>query len=198
VREINTSDLSVPQNGEAWVYQGIAFPRRVYEDIKNRPIRLEVNYSLTLLEGNSYTIPALGGNQVLPGLGRCTTKMDAEGDDIKLHCMQAGVQASCGAAFLEHVPSGRRNPAAFGCGPDYAPFLIELVPDGMSRFEAEIRFHDLSGVTKYPVDAAQLPESRVVVRVYQAQDHFSRQLVIPEIRLSDWESIDHNLAAQNR
>jgi len=61
----------------------------------------------------------------------------------------------------------------------------------------EIRFHDLSGLTKYPVDASKLPESRLVIRVYRAKDHFTRQLVIPKIRWSDWESIDHNLVAQN-
>jgi hypothetical protein len=198
VREINTSDLSVPQNGEAWVYQGIAFPRQVYEGIKNRRLRLEVDYSLTLLEGNSYTIPALGGDRVPSGLGRCTTKMDDDGDDINLRCVQAGLHAPCGAAFLEHNSSGRRNPAAFGCGPDYAPFLVQLAPDGLSRFETGIRFHDLSGLAKYPVDATQLPNSLVVVRVYKAQDHFTRQLVIPEIRLSDWESIEHGQVAENR
>lgn len=75
---------------------------------------------------------------------------------------------------------------------------MQLVPDGMSRFGTEIRFHDLSGLAKFPVDATQLPDSRVVVRVYQAQDHFTRQLVIPEIRLSDWESIEHSQVAENR
>lgn len=79
MREIKTSDLPVPQNGELWIYQGVAFPRSVYEGIKNRPLQLEVDYSLTLLEGSSYAIPALGGDQVLPGLGTCTTKMDDDG-----------------------------------------------------------------------------------------------------------------------
>ena len=198
VREVKTSDLSVPQDGEAWIYQGIAFPRGLYGRVKNQSLRLEVDYSLTLLEGSAYTIPTIGGYQMLPGLGRCSTKMDDDGDEIELHCIEAGLQLSCGAAFLEHVPSGQRNPAAFGCRPNYAPFLDQLVPDGLSRFETEIPFHDLSGLTKYPVDAAQLPESRVVVRVYQAQDHFTRQLVIPEIRLSDWESIEHNEVSENR
>jgi hypothetical protein len=61
-----------------------------------------------------------------------------------------------------------------------------------------IRFHNLSGLAKYPVEAPDLPESRVVVRVYQPQDHFTRQLVIPQIRLSDWESMEHTHVAANR
>ena len=198
MREINTSDLSVPQNGETWIYQSIAFPRGLYGHIKSQRLRLQINYSLTLFEGNSYAIPALGGDQVVPGLGRCTTKMDDDGDDINLRCIQAGQASSCASAFLEHVPSGQRNPTLFSCQPLYAPFLVQLVPDGLSRPGAGLRFHDLSGLTKYPVDAAQLPESRVVIRVYQAQDHFTRQLVIPGIRLSDWESTAQNHLAESR
>ena len=140
----------------------------------------------------------MGAAQVLPDLGRCSTEMDDEGDDIQLHCMQAGHAPSCASVFLEHVPSGRKNPAAFSCSPNYAPFLVQFVPDGITRFGGEIRFHDLSGLAKYPVDASDLPKSRLVIRVYQAQDHFTRQLIIPEIRLSDWESVEHNQVADNR
>lgn len=44
----------------------------------------------------------------------------------------------------------------------------------------------------------ELPESRAVIRVYQAQDHFTRELVVPQIRLSDWESLEHNQVAESR
>jgi hypothetical protein len=198
VRRIKTNDLSVPQDGEAWIYHGIPLPRNLYPHIKNQPLRLEIDYSFTLLQGGTYNIPALGGNQELPGLGRCTTNMDADGDDIDLRCTKTGPAPSCASAYLEHVPSGRRNPTVFGCQPNYAPFLDQMVPDGIARFGIGVRFHDLSGLAKYPVEAADLPESRVVVRVYGPQDHFTRQLVIPQIRLSDWESVEHKQAAENR
>jgi hypothetical protein len=189
LRLIKTKDLSVPQDGEAWIYQGIPLPRGLYPHVKNQPLRLEIDYSFTLLQGDTYDIPALGGNQVLPGLGRCITNMDSDGDDIDLHCMKTGRAPSCASAYLEHVPSGRRNPTAFGCLPNYAPFLDQMVPDGIARFGVGIRFHDLSGLAKYPVEAGDLHDSRVIVRVYQPQDHFTRQLVIPQIRLIDWESV---------
>jgi hypothetical protein len=199
VRQISSKDLSVPQDGGTWVYQGLALPRRLYERIKNQPLRLEIDYSLTLWQpkGNSQTIPALGGNQVLPGVGRCTTKMDDDGDDINLSCMQTGVPPSCASVFLEHVPSGRRNPASFFFAANYSPYLLQEDSDGIARFGAGVRFHDLTGLAKYPVDSSQLPESRVVIRVYQAQDHFTRRLVIPNIRLSDWESVEHNQVAES-
>ena len=190
VRGVATKDLSVPQDGEAWIYQGVALPRGLYEHIKNQPLHVEIDYSLTLLQGASYAIPALGGDQRIPGMGHCTTKMDDDGDDIDLQCMQLGVAPSCGMAFLEHVPSGRRNPAAISCQPYYAPYWDNLGRDAIVRFGIGIRYHDLSGLAKYPVDASQLPESRVVIRPYQPQDHFTRRLVIPNIRLSDWESVE--------
>jgi hypothetical protein len=196
VRDIGPKDLSLSQDGETRMYQGIALPRRLYDRIKNQPLTVEIDYSLTLLEGDVHTIPALGGKQALPGVGRCTTKMDDDGDDINLFCMQAGVPPFCASAFLEHVPSGRRNPTAFSCRPSYSPYVQGY--DGLARFGAGVRFHDLSGLIQYPVDAAQLPESRVVIRAYKAQDHFTRQLVILQIRLSDWESIERTQVAENR
>jgi hypothetical protein len=197
-REIATKDLSVPQDGEAWIYQGISFPRAVYEHIKNRPMHVEVDYSLTLFQGRLYYLPALGADQRIPRLGHCTTKVDDDGDDVNLRCIQAGPWSQCVSAFLEHVPSGQRNPAIFSCQPYYAPYLDQLVPDSMVRFGAGVRFHDLSGLARYPVDVSQLPESRLVLRVYEAQDHFMRQLVTPEIRLSDWESLERTQVAENR
>jgi len=40
------------------------------------------------------------------------------------------------------------------------------------------------------VDASQLPQSRVVLRIYQPQEHSTRRLVITEIHLSGWESLE--------
>ena len=58
----------------------------------------------------------------------------------------------------------------------------------MGRFGMTLPFFDPSGLAQYPVEGSQLGESRVVLRVYRPVDHFTRRLVIPEIRLRDWES----------
>jgi hypothetical protein len=42
------------------------------------------------------------------------------------------------------------------------------------------------------VDGGKLQDSKAVMRVYEAVDHFGRKLVIPEIRLSDWEAAQAN------
>jgi hypothetical protein len=36
------------------------------------------------------------------------------------------------------------------------------------------------------VDESQLKRERVLFRVYQPEAHFTRQVAIPDIRLSDW------------
>jgi len=124
--------------------------------------------------------------------------MDDDGDDVQLRCIQAGGESNCVAFFLEHAPSGRQNPIRFGCWPNYSPYSAQYTPDSLTRFEGAVPFRDLSGLAKYPVDAAKLPESRVVLRIYQPQEHFTRRLVIPEIHLSDWESLEHDRAVASR
>jgi len=58
----------------------------------------------------------------------------------------------------------------------------------MAHFGANIPFRDASGLAKFPVDGPQLPQSHVVIRVYEPEDHLTRSLVIPPIRLKDWEA----------
>src|SRR5207248_7376390 len=198
-REIGPADMDVPKDfipgaGAALVYQGLPLPRHLYERVNDQPLHLEINYSLTLLNSNTYNIPALGGDTLVPAVGRCRTQMDDDGDDVLLRCIQAGGESNCVAFFLEHAPSGRRNPIRFGCWPNYSPYSAQYTPDSLTRFEGAAPFRDLSGLAKYPVDAAKLPESRVVLRIYQPQEHFTRRLVIPEIHLSDWESLEHDRA----
>jgi len=62
------------------------------------------------------------------------------------------------------------------------------LPDSMSQFGGGIKFRDLQGLAKYPVDGSQLGEARVFLRSYRPAAHFTRRLVIPDVRLSDWKA----------
>jgi len=62
------------------------------------------------------------------------------------------------------------------------------LPDGLVRFGTNLPFRDASGLAKFPVDGPQLPQSRVVIRVYEPESHFTRALVIPQLKLKDWET----------
>ena len=64
----------------------------------------------------------------------------------------------------------------------------ELFPDSLWRFAGTLPFRDSAGLGHYPVDGSMLREAEAVMRVYEPTDHFERTLVIPELRLSDWEA----------
>src|SRR5437763_14665405 len=80
-REIGPADMAVPKNvvpgsGEALVYQGLPIPRHLYERIKDQPLRLEINYSMTLLDSSHYSIPAWGGDMLRQYVGQCRAEME--------------------------------------------------------------------------------------------------------------------------
>ena len=195
MEKIWTCGLSVPQHGEAWIYQGIAFPRGLYANIKDRPLRLMIDYSLTLLLGNSYTIPALAGVQALPGLERCTTATDDEGDDIELRCMQAGRAASCASAFLEHVPSGRKNPEAFSCCRIMRPFgpigsrWYEPVR-GRNSISRPLRFGEISSRC-FRASGITFGDPRL-----SSSRPFHPAIGGPSHSFSDWEPVEHVQVAE--
>jgi hypothetical protein len=116
------------------------------------------------------------------------TRVNESGTTVRLNCLKPGKLPSYATAFLEHVPSGRRNPERVFGHPDYAPYFGQYLADAISRFGTDLPFHDPAELARYPVDAGQLKESQVVLRVYQPWDHFTRTVVIPDIRLQDWES----------
>ncbi|MGD1095715.1 MAG: hypothetical protein ABSB35_27440 [Bryobacteraceae bacterium] len=82
----------------------------------------------------------------------------------------------------------QRNPKSAGhvLQTDYAPYRRSYIPGALSRFTERLAFGDASGTDLVPVKEPMLPESQVKARLYEPQEHFSRQLVIPEIRLRDW------------
>lgn len=176
-------------NRHASAYQEFDVPEAIYLRLKSQNLRIEINYSLTLFRlDTAFGIPALGGDLRSPKLGWCETQMNESGSAIELRCMQAGNAPACATAFLENPSTGVRNPSLSSCEPDYAPRFLRTDVDPTSQYGLNLRFRDPSGLTQYPVDGPQLPKSQVVLRLYEPQDHFTRQLMIPAIKLGDWES----------
>ena len=169
-------------------YQGVKLPAAVYRPMKDQPLRFELEYSLTLFTlSSSFSIPAIGGDERMPGWGWCQTRMNDVGTLIELRCMQPGKGPTCGAVFLQNSVTGQHNPERSVCSPDYSPYSGRLGEDDMARFGINLPFRDASGLAHFPVDGPQLPESRIIIRSYEPQDHFVRSLVIPQIKLEDWE-----------
>ena len=100
--------------------------------------------------------------------------------------MEPGDGPICRTALLENAFTGARNPARSSCQSDYGPFRNHPLPDNFARFGTNLLFRAPTGLAKFPVDGPQLPQSRVVIRVYESKDHFTRSLLIPQIKLKDW------------
>ena len=171
------------------VYQQIAFPMSIYRDAKDQVVQVRIDYSLTLfgLRG-SYSVGALDGDERMPGWGWCKTKMDDAGSNVELRCIEPGEGPICGTAFLENVSNGVQNPSRSFCLSEYRPFQDRPWPDNFAHFGVNLPFRDPSGLAKFPVDGPQLPQAHVVIRMYEPEDHFTRSLAIPQVRLKDWEA----------
>lgn len=180
--------FEVDKDGEPNAYQHITLPIATYFRAKDQASQIHIDYSLTLFAlVRSYSIPAVDGDVRLPGWGWCQTKINEARTSVALHCMVPGKAPICGTAFLENASTEAKNPARSTCRSDYGPFNDSPLPDAFTRFGTNLPFHDPSGLAKFPVDGSQLQHSRVIIRMYEPQDHFTRSLVIPQISLKDWE-----------
>jgi hypothetical protein len=168
-------------------HQRVTLPASLYNQLENQSVRAELEYSFTLFGlSESYAIPAVGGDERMPGWGWCQTRLNDAGTAVSMKCMATGNGPTCGGIFLENPSQATQNPQRFACNPDYSPYSAKPLPDAFTRFGATIPFRDPSGLAKYPVDGPQLSSSRVVVRVYEPLAHFTRSLVISQLKLGDW------------
>jgi hypothetical protein len=170
----------------ARAYEAVRIPALTYEAAKDRPLMLQIDYSLSVLNpGAPVSAPALGADASLAGFGRCFSGRDSDGDEVELRCLRAGRAPSCVAVSLEDSATGRRNPQSLICAPDYAPYESRPFPDAISRFQVEAPFRDRLGLAHYPVDGSALGRARLVLTRYDASAHLTRQ-VTGQVRLADW------------
>jgi hypothetical protein len=180
-------DLKLRPGGMA--YEAVRVPALVYEQAKDRPLTVELDVFLTVLRPRpAVAIAALGADERLPGLGRCTSGRDSDGDEIELRCLTPGAPPSCLSAALDDPRAGRRNPDVLICAPNYAPYATRSFPDSLSRFEVEAPFRDRLGLVTYPVGADRLTQARVVLTRYDGAAHLVRKVAAAGVRLSGWRA----------
>ncbi|HEY6465314.1 MAG TPA: hypothetical protein VIY69_04935 [Candidatus Acidoferrales bacterium] len=102
--------------------------------------------------------------------------------------MQLTKAPICATVFLENTSTGAQNPPHSICNSSYglSRNLLSYASDVTPHYGGNVAFRDATGLAKYPVDGSQLTDSRVVIRLYEPIDHFTRTVVIPDIRLGDW------------
>ena len=175
------------------IYQLITVQEAGYGRVKDQPLRMEIDYSLSLLKANpEQTMPALAGDRWIPDMGRCTAGADPSGAQIDVHCVVAG-PLPCTDWFLENKRTGLRGPRAKypqsmkglfqgpACFPDYAPYAAGIGSDPSVRFIAYLPLGRL-------VEASRLEDAQLVSLVYHPEAHFTRHVVVRDIRLGDWRA----------
>jgi hypothetical protein len=190
------NDLELRAAGaNANVHQGIRVPGAVFSRFKADLLDVELDYSFTLFRADTtYALPARDGDRRMPGIGWCATKVDDAGIRIMFRCLQPGERPSCMAIVLEHTPTRQRNPEVSLCAPNYSPYPGHAFPDAIDRFGGRLPFYDPSGLIHYPVGGLQLAEARVLVTAFRPTGHFVKHLLVPGIRLQDWEAQAPNTA----
>jgi len=180
-------DFRRTEEAKTTVYQKLALPSSLYERFKDKSLRLEFDYSLTLFRASSsFAVPAFHGDLRTPGLGICETEINGTGTAVKLRCRQAGNSTKCRSAFLEDTATGQHNPEMYICKPDYSPSFERAEKTPLSSYGLNLLFRDPAGLTHYSVQGPQLPKSKVMVTLYEPEDHFARRVIIPSVRLAEW------------
>jgi hypothetical protein len=174
-------------SGAGTSHQMIEVPVALYRQWAQRPVRIEITYSLTLLRATgTYAMAATAGYLESRELGRCASRLNSDTTKINVRCRQVGLGPTCVAATLEG-PTGRRNPETQDCTPDYRPFaVLGAVP--LNIFGVDVPVRDNTGLVEYPVPSAQIPESRLLLTPYSVRDHFMRTLMTPALMLADWQA----------
>jgi hypothetical protein len=148
--------------------QLVLVPQDSYNRMKNQPERLEIDFSLTLLKANpAQAMPAVGGDRWIEGLGRCQTRSDTMGAEVG--CLSPGK--------MPFVAWSLGNQRYLAGQTDFTPYVGRVQGDSISHFS-----HD------FPAEGLPLKDARITVQVYRPEAHFTRHVLIPEIRLSDWRA----------
>jgi hypothetical protein len=174
-------------NRTASLRQVIDLPKNVYARSADRPVRIEIDYSLTLLKARVLSeLSAIDGNAMLEGVGRCASRLDEDGGGFEVGCDAAGELPPCFSLSLRRDDKPELDEETFVCDLDYAPVAWRFSVEPIERFVRKLSLKDGSQAA---VSGSPLPPSRgaaVVFRRYDAVAHFSRRVTVADVHLSDF------------
>jgi hypothetical protein len=156
------------------VRQKLEVPAAVYKRVAARAVNLSIDYSLTIRAVVAeHRIPAVDGEVRSPEVGICQSNADAS--EAYIRCKQIGHAPNCHSAML-YAPDGRHNPRVLSCVSDYRPYLpgpLEII----SFTGIDLPIRDSYGIGHYDVDLGDLPDSYIIMKVYEPGQHFRRTVV---------------------
>jgi hypothetical protein len=104
----------------------------------------------------------------VPGFGWCASRTTDKGSRIEIGCREIGA-----LPFCVSMAAGQ-HPEHFECELNYEPVPLRFSTDPIDHVEVTL-----------PVSEWR-PGTEVVVRAYEPEDHFFRQVVLPKVHLKDW------------
>ena len=174
------------ESGPAAYDQATKIPVQIYQENKDRQVRAEMAYSMTLFKlRTSYSMPAVGGDRLMAGWGHCESKINGTGTAVEVMCVQMGKGPTCATVFLEDTRDGSRNRVNTSCFQNYSPYIDRPIPDAVSHFRLVLPFRDPTGQVKYAVDGSRMDGAQIVIRVYEPADHFTRVITSPLVTMKD-------------
>jgi hypothetical protein len=159
----------------------------VYTRMKDAPVTLQLDYSVTLLNlSSTHAIPAVNGDLHIDGLGHCETRLNDSRTEVDLICLDVGNTSQCTTALLQDPATGLHNPPLRGCRDDYAPYFGRYQPpDTLVLRGVDFDFRDPSDLIHYPVNESTVDGAQVLIKNYSVAGHFTMHLTIPAIRLAE-------------
>jgi len=183
--DLRESDPSAVPGEAGKLAQSIEIPASVFARVAGESLRLEVDYTLTLIRPRSLgPMPAVDGRLNAPDVGSCASRVERDRTAVQVACRRVWAVPPCMSAALVQPDGGQRNPEKFDCDLSYEPTLVRISTEPIDRFQVALPFKAPDSGGPLPVtgpDAAQ-----VSLTVYEPIGHFSRHLTIPGIRLQDW------------
>jgi hypothetical protein len=175
------------RDGIAHSRTSVNIPDSVYTRLQDRAVRLEIDFSLTLLRRDSTQIvEVMDQPQQIAGFGWCATPARTPAG-AELRCVSSNRLPSCVIATL-HETAGKLHPAQSNrCSPDYAPLDANVFPDAMHRLSDSLMlFHPLFDVPEpHAIDPRSMPW-RTELSTFAPQAHFTQKVTVQNFRLSEW------------
>jgi hypothetical protein len=169
--------------GEVRTRQQIVLPAEAYQRLRNRSVRMEIDYSLTLFALTSTaTVAAADGSQRISAFGRCRSQIDDDGDEVEFACIRSGPAPTCVSATLES-PTWGRAATQWSCDPDYSPYQVHLYPDATSRFMISVKVPEVAVSSGRAAAPSRIEGALLRVKSYRPAAHVTRRLVIPQVRV---------------
>jgi hypothetical protein len=159
--------------------------------VQGQVMQVEIEMSATLLRRTSVESTTMDGSLTISGVP-CTRHgwmITSDWDDDSV--TEASISCApvldpvCYTLTFENPPAPYVSVPVLKCAGQYQQFVSRVVP-GAWRVTAVAHLHDPINIGRLPERQPDLLTTKATVNVYEPVDHFTKKIVIPNIRFQDW------------